>query len=143
MWRCRYELDGERSVWPQLQVIKSLCEIEMELSRVSSHLTEELAAERAEERVLRMGSLPSPASASGTDLHTKMLDAMRHRGHRRSNSGAAEHELMLPGRALGGGGGFKSAASAVASDENFASGEIGKRMQSTSSFASLLSLGAV
>ena len=45
------------------------------------------------ERVLRAGSLPSPASASYADnLHAKMFDAMRSRGLRRERSGDSEDE---------------------------------------------------
>ena len=42
----QYELDGERAVWPHLQVIRSLCEIEFELDSISTELGEQLAFER-------------------------------------------------------------------------------------------------
>lgn len=41
-----YELDGARAVWPKLPAIRSLCEIEFELDRISQQLTEKLAVER-------------------------------------------------------------------------------------------------
>lgn len=41
-----YELDGARAVWPKLPAIRSLCEIEFELDRISKQLTEQLAVER-------------------------------------------------------------------------------------------------
>ena len=41
-----YELDGARAVWQKLQLVRSLCEIEFELDRISAHLVEELATQR-------------------------------------------------------------------------------------------------
>ena len=41
------ELDGARAVWPNLCLIRSLCEIEFELDRISTRLMEQLQEKRA------------------------------------------------------------------------------------------------
>ena len=42
-----YLMDGDRAVWPKLPLIRSLCEIELALDRISTELGEVLALERA------------------------------------------------------------------------------------------------
>lgn len=42
-----YQLDGARAVWPNVALLRSLCEIEFELDRCSTHLMAELGRLRA------------------------------------------------------------------------------------------------
>ena len=123
----------------QLKVIQSLCEIEFELSRVSAQLTERLAAERGQERAgmrpgSHVGSVPSGMHSQGFAWNTA----------RASPASLLHDSCNNPMAARGRPTSFPDGGGDEGSfGKRSGSGFMEQRLQSTSSFASLLSLGAV
>lgn len=158
-----YELDGARSVWPKLPAIRSLCEIEFELDRISKQLTEQLAVERTAAAMAMGGGGGLMGGAGGTGRLSRSSFAQP--GLATSASGLAltaqrpSYSSGLAGldttaeidtaaandKVIAGSTSVRQTESLLRETmtDDDAAGTGGVRMPQASSYASLLSLGAV
>lgn len=141
-----YELDGARAVWPKLPAIRSLCEIEFELDRISTQLTEQLAVERvAAAMAMGGGSVSGSGSGSACGLALTAQRPSYSSGLAGLDASADIDSAAADDKTVAGTTSVRQTESllmreaAAGDDEAAAAGIIAK----ASSYASLLSLGAV